>query len=66
MCLSSVYELSEGGKTLLCKNVTRVKLSDEGVELFDLMGARRVVAGTVSSIDLVENEILLEPPAPRK
>lgn len=60
MCLSDAYELKDGEQNLVCSRVAGVASDGETVTLTDLMGIRTVVAGTLKSVDLMRNVILIE------
>ena len=60
MCLSDAYELKDGERSLVCTRVCGVTADGENVTLTDLMGIRTVVAGTLKSVDLMSNIILIE------
>jgi predicted RNA-binding protein len=59
MCLSSVYEVRGGDKSLLCEYVSGLTTEGGIVTITDIMGAEKVVKGDVTSIDLVNNVILI-------
>lgn len=60
MCLSTVYELTPQGREKVCEYVSTVRAEDGKVILTDIMGLEKVLAGTIRSLDLVNNEILVE------
>ncbi|MDR1217346.1 MAG: CooT family nickel-binding protein [Oscillospiraceae bacterium] len=57
MCLSSVYEVKDGGETLVCEHVSGLTSGSGSVTLTDIMGVETVVTGAVTSVDLVKNII---------
>jgi predicted RNA-binding protein len=59
MCLSSVYEVKDGGETLLCEHVSGLTVDGGSVTLTDIMGAETTVSGAIERIDLVNNIILI-------
>ena len=59
MCLSTAYELTDGGKEKLCEYVSTVRSEDGSVVLVDIMGIEKTVPGFIRSLDLVNNEILI-------
>jgi predicted RNA-binding protein len=59
MCLSSVYEVKDGGETLVCEHVSGLISGNGSVTLTDIMGVETVVTGAVTSVDLVKNIILI-------
>ena len=60
MCLSTVYELTPQGREKVCEYVSTVRAEDGKVILTDIMGLEKVLTGTIRSLDLVNNEILVE------
>lgn len=60
MCLSDAYELKDGARNLVCSRVAGVAADGENVTLTDLLGIRTVVPGTLKSVDLLQNVILIE------
>ena len=60
MCLSSVYKQGASENVFLCKNVARVIPGENGIVLYDLLGNKTSVEGTIVDIDLLENVILIE------
>ena len=60
MCLSTVYEVSPEGREKVCEYVSTVRAEDGKVILTDIMGLEKVLPGSIRSLDLVNNEILVE------
>lgn len=60
MCLSDAYELKDGERNLVCTRVCGVSADGDSVTLTDLLGIRTVVPGTLKSVDLMSNVILIE------
>ena len=60
MCLSTVYEISPEGRDKVCEYVSTVRAEDGKVVLVDIMGVETVLRGSIRSLDLVNNEILIE------
>ena len=60
MCLSTVYEIGPEGREKVCEYVSAVRAEDGRVILVDIMGAETVLRGSIRSLDLVNNEILVE------
>jgi len=61
MCLSTVYKVTPMGREKICEYVSSVKSQGDSVLLTDIMGLEKTVRGTIRSLDLVNNEIILEP-----
>ncbi|MFP3090624.1 CooT family nickel-binding protein [Treponema sp. TIM-1] len=62
MCLSTVYELgTAGAKRLLCEYTSNVTVAGDTITMTDLMGKRLQVTGTLQSVDLVKNTIVICP-----
>ncbi len=60
MCLSTVYKADGSERTKLAEYVSTVKTEDGKITLTDIMVVEAVVFGTVKSVDLVENQIIIE------
>ena len=60
MCLSTVYEVTPEGREKVCEYVSAVRAEDGKVYLTDIMGVEKVLVGDIRSLDLVNNEILVE------
>jgi len=60
MCLSTVYEVGPEGREKVCEYVSTVRAEDGKVILMDIMGVETVLRGSIRSLDLVNNEILVE------
>jgi predicted RNA-binding protein len=60
MCLSTAYELGEGGtKKQLCEYVSGIKVAGDAIDLTDLMGQEISVKGELESVDMVKNVITI-------
>lgn len=60
MCLSTVYEVTDAGRRKILEYVSTVRAEDGKIILTDIMGVEKVVTGAIRSLDLVNNEILVE------
>lgn len=62
MCLSTVYAVSpmSEGREKLFEYVSTVRAQEGSVVLTDIMGVEKVIHGVIRSLDLVNNEILVE------
>lgn len=61
MCLSDAYELVGGERRPLMNYVAGISVEGGVVTLTDMLGARKSVGGTLKSVDLTHNVILIEP-----
>ena len=64
MCLSPVYKADGSERTKLAEYVSDVRTEGDRITLTDIMGVETVVFGTLKSVDLVKNQIVIEGPAP--
>ena len=60
MCLSDAFEVSGGERRPLMNYVSGISVDGEKVVLTDMLGAKKTVAGTLKSVDLTKNVILIE------
>jgi predicted RNA-binding protein len=60
MCLSTVYKADGSEKTKLAEYVSGVRAENGKITLTDIMGVETVVLGTLKSVDLVANQIVIE------
>lgn len=60
MCLSTVFEERGAQQTKLCEYVSGIRAEGDKITLTDIMGAETVVFGTVKSVDLVQNKIIIQ------
>lgn len=60
MCLSTVYAVTPLGREKVCEYVSSIKTQGDSVLLTDIMGLEKVVRGSIRSLDLVNNEIIVE------
>ena len=60
MCLSTVYKADGSEQTKLAEYVSSVKSEGDKITLTDIMGLETVVYGTLKSVDLVQNQIVIE------
>ena len=63
MCLSDAYELVGGERRPLMSYVSGISVEDSAITLTDMLGARKIIPGTLRSVDLTHNVILIEPTA---
>jgi predicted RNA-binding protein len=62
MCLSTVYELGDAGaRRVLCEYTSTITVTGDIITMTDLMGKELSVAGTLQSVDLIKNTILIRP-----
>ncbi len=60
MCLSTAYEIVGDSEKLIADKITNLRIDGDSVTLTTLLGTRTVVEGTLKSIDLNRNIILIE------
>ena len=60
MCLSTVYKADGSENVKLAEYVSSVRAEGDKITLTDIMGAETVVYGTLKSVDLVGNQIVIE------
>ena len=60
MCLSTVYKADGSEKIKLAEYVSGVRAEGDRITLTDIMGIETVVFGTLKSVDLVANQIVIE------
>ena len=60
MCLSTVYDVTGGGRRKIQEYVSAVRAEDGKIILTDIMGVEKELKGAIRSLDLVNNEILVE------
>ncbi len=60
MCLSTVYKADGSERVKLAEYVSGVKAEGDRITLTDIMGLETVVIGTLKSVDLVQNQIVIE------
>lgn len=61
MCLSTVIEVRDGEEITLGEYVSSVEVKDGALTLTDIMGREINVSGSIKSVDLVKNTILVAP-----
>ncbi len=62
MCLSNVYRLNAANeRELLMKNAASMAMKDGKLIFTNLMGSRAVFEGTIETVDLINNYILIRP-----
>ena len=60
MCLSTVYKADGSERVKLAEYVSGVRAENGKITLTDIMGVETVVLGTLKSVDLVANQIVIE------
>ena len=58
MCLSNIYRASD--KKLLMDNTAKIEVKDGVIILRDLFGRVLRVTGSIASVDLEKNEVILQ------
>ena len=59
MCLSTAYEIGNGGEKFIADRITNVNVEGDTVRLTTLLGTQTVVEGLLKSIDLNKNLIYI-------
>ena len=54
MCLSTVYIRSSAGKEEVMHDVAEMEAEGEGYNLFNLIGEKRFVKGSITRVDFVD------------
>jgi len=57
MCLATIY--LDKDNSVIMENTSRIKIDGENVELMDLFGIRKSILGTVKTIDLENNKVVI-------
>ena len=60
MCLSTVYEVKDDEQTKICEYVCDIKAEGSRIVITDILGSQRVVFGSLRSLDLVNNKVIIE------
>ena len=60
MCLSTAYKTKGSERVKLAEYVSGVRAEGDRITLTDIMGLETVVYGTLKSVDLVQNQIVIE------
>lgn len=60
MCLSDAFEIKDGQRSPLLNYVSGISVDGDSITLTDMLGARKTVTGTLKSVDLTKNVILIE------
>ena len=61
MCLSDAYEATGGERRPLMSYVSGISVENNTITLTDMLGARKIISGSLKSVDLTHNIILIEP-----
>ena len=60
MCLSTVYRDKDGLLEQVASQVSEIRLDGPVVRCFDIIGVETEVEGSIQSIDLVGNKIVVK------
>ena len=61
MCLSTVYNVSDGKKDELMRDVAQIRVENGGLFLINMFGEQKYVRGRIKNVDFVdEHSVLLE------
>ncbi|GHU67942.1 hypothetical protein AGMMS49983_19870 [Clostridia bacterium] len=62
MCLSTVYAGSAPDpETMILEYVTHIDVNGPQIRLYDITGEMKEIPGTIHSVDLINNIVLIEP-----
>ena len=59
MCLATAYNRKADNR-ILCQYVSRIDIDGDKITMVDVMGAELTVTGTLVSVDLVKNEVIID------
>jgi len=59
MCLSTVYMNSDTGEEEVMQDVAEMEAEGEGFNLFNLMGEKRFVKGSIKRVDFVDEHTVV-------
>ena len=60
MCLSTVFKDKDGQLEEVASQVSEIKLDGGKVRCFDIIGIETEIEGSIASIDLVANKIIVK------
>lgn len=60
MCLSDAFEIKDGKRNPLLHYVSGISVDGDSITLTDMLGSKKTVTGTLKSVDLTSNVILIE------
>ena len=60
MCLSTVYKDKDGALEEIATQVGEIRLEGTTVRCFDIIGIETAVEGSIASIDLIGNKIVVK------
>lgn len=59
MCLAAAYTMVEGDKPVL-RDIARMRLDGDSIELETLLGEKRVLQGKVTEVDFMNSKVTIE------
>lgn len=59
MCLSTVYMDSGNEQKEIMKDVARIEAEDQGFWCINLFGERKFFEGTIQTVDLMDNNLVM-------
>lgn len=59
MCLSTVYMNSDTGEEEVMQDVAEMEAEGEGFNLFNIMGEKRFVKGSIKRVDFVDEHTVV-------
>jgi len=60
MCLATAYGKEGNEGSVIAKSVVKIDLEGDNIYLTDIMGNKIKVAGTLLSIDMMENSVTID------
>lgn len=59
MCLSKVFLVKNGKEQLILDSVSNIRMEDQEITLYDIIGETMTVRGTIQDVDLIRNTVLI-------
>lgn len=60
MCLAAAYKNQQKPENLICKFVSNIGFNDGKIVLTDILGENIELEGTLSTVDLVKNIVVIQ------
>jgi len=59
MCLSKVFLLKNGQEQLILDSVSNIRMENNEITLYDIIGETKTVRGMIQDVDLIRNTVLI-------